>query len=39
MIKTSLATAKRDIQELISLGCLNQIQGTQGRNIKYEIVF
>jgi Fic family protein len=39
MTKTSLATAKRDIQELISLGCLNQIEGTQGRNIKYELVF
>lgn len=39
MTKTSLATAKRDIQELVQYGCLKQVEGTQGRNIKYEIVY
>ena len=39
MIKTSLVTAKRDIQELMKLGCLHQIEGTQGRNIRYDIVY
>ncbi|QOY53147.1 Fic family protein [Candidatus Sulfurimonas baltica] len=39
MTKTSLATAKRDIQELVKLGCLHQIEGTQGRNIRYDIVY
>ncbi len=39
MTKTSLATAKRDIQELLKHGCLYQIEGTQGRNIKYNIAY
>jgi len=39
MTNTSPATAKRDIQELVKYGCLSQIEGTQGRNIKYEIVY
>ncbi len=37
MTKTSLATAKRDIQELLKYGCLYQIEGSQGRNVKYDI--
>jgi Fic family protein len=39
MTKTSLATAKRDIQELVKYGCLSQVEGTQGRNIKYDILY
>ncbi len=39
MTKTSLATAKRDIQELLKYGCLYQIEGTQGRNIRYDIAY
>lgn len=39
MTKTSLATAKRDIQELVKYGCLIQKEGTQGRNIKYDISY
>lgn len=39
MTKTSLATAKRDIQELLKYGCLYQIEGTQGRNIRYDISY
>ncbi|QSZ42351.1 DUF4172 domain-containing protein [Sulfurimonas aquatica] len=37
--KTSLATAKRDMQELLKYGCLYQIEGTQGRNIKYDLLY
>lgn len=39
MTKTSVATAKRDIQELLAYGCLYQIKGTQGRNVKYDLVY
>jgi Fic family protein len=39
MTKTSLATAKRDIQELLKHKCLYQLEGTQGRNIKYDIAY
>lgn len=39
MTKASKPTAVRDIQKLISLGCLRQIEGTAGRNVKYELVF
>ena len=37
MTKISVATAKRDIQELVKYGCIYQIEGSQGRNIKYAI--
>jgi len=36
--KISKATAVRDIQELLSKGCIVQIEGSSGRNIRYEIV-
>jgi len=39
MTKTSIATAKRDIQELLSLGCLEQIEDSKGRNTQYKILF
>lgn len=37
MTKVSIATAKRDIQELVKHECIYQITGSQGRNIKYAI--
>ena len=37
MTKVSIATAKRDIQELVQHGCIYQIEGSQGRNVKYII--
>lgn len=35
MTKVSIATAKRDIQDLLKYDCIYQIKGTQGRNIRY----
>lgn len=37
MTKVSIATAKRDIGELLKYGCIYQIEGTQGRNVKYAV--
>ena len=37
MTKVSIATAKRDMQELVKYGCIYKIEGLQGRNIKYTI--
>ncbi len=37
MTKVSIATAKRDIQELVKYECICQIEGSQGRNVKYEL--
>ena len=38
MTRVSKLTAYRDIQELVSLGyLLRQIEGTAGRNVKYEL--
>lgn len=31
-------TASRDIAELLEIGCIRQIEGTQGRNVRYEII-
>ncbi len=39
MTKTSKPTAVRDMQKLVSLKYLKQIEGTAGRNVKYELVF
>ncbi len=36
--KTSKATATRDIASLVEYGCIKQIEGTAGRNVRYEIV-
>ena len=36
--KASKATASRDIKELLDYGCINQVEGSSGRNIRYEIV-
>ena len=38
MTKVSKPTAFRDIQELVILDYIKQIEGTAGRNIKYELV-
>lgn len=35
---TASTTASRDILELIEFGCIQQIKGTAGRNVSYEIV-
>ncbi|MFH0708962.1 MAG: DUF4172 domain-containing protein [Pseudomonadota bacterium] len=32
-------TASRDITQLLEIGCIRQIEGTNGRNVRYEIVF
>ncbi len=37
--KKSKATVVRDIQELVAKGCIVQIEGTSGRNIRYKIKF
>ena len=38
MTKVSKPTAIRDIKELVSLGYIKQIEGTAGRNVKYEVM-
>ena len=35
---TTSATASRDIKGLVLLGCIGQIAGTSGRNIRYEVL-
>lgn len=37
LTKVSKATASRDIVELIEFGCIKQIIGTAGRNVRYAI--
>jgi len=36
--KTSRATAVRDINELLEYGCIVQIEGSLGRNVRYEVI-
>lgn len=36
--KVSKLTAFRDMQELVGFGYIKQIEGTAGRNVKYELV-
>lgn len=38
MANTTAPTASRDIKSLLDLGCITQVVGTSGRNIRYEIV-
>jgi Fic family protein len=38
MTKVSKATAVRDITQLVEFGCIKQIEGAQGRNVRYEII-
>jgi len=35
--KTSRATAVRDIKELLEYGCIRQIEGSSGRNVRYGV--
>lgn len=35
---TASTTASRDIAELLEFGCIEQIEGTAGRNVSYKIV-
>ena len=37
LTKVSKATAVRDISQLVEFGCITQIKGTQGRNIRYKV--
>ncbi|MCG3717749.1 DUF4172 domain-containing protein [Aliarcobacter butzleri] len=37
LTKVSKATAVRDITVLVEFGCIKQIDGTAGRNVRYEI--
>ncbi|MFK5937673.1 MAG: DUF4172 domain-containing protein [Sulfurimonas sp.] len=37
LTKVSKATAGRDIAQLVEFGCIEQIEGTQGRNIRYKV--
>jgi Fic family protein len=32
------ATASRDIKSLLTLGCIRKVEGTAGRNIRYELI-
>ncbi len=34
---SSSTTASRDISELLEIGCIKQVEGTAGRNVRYEI--
>jgi len=34
---TTSTTASRDISELLALGCIVQVEGTQGRNVRYRV--
>ncbi|MDO8455085.1 MAG: DUF4172 domain-containing protein [Sulfurimonas sp.] len=36
--KKSKATVARDIAELVAYGCIQQVQGMSGRNVRYEVV-
>ena len=35
---TASTTASRDIAELLEFGCIEQNEGTAGRNISYRII-
>ena len=37
LTKVSKATAVRDISQLVEFGCIKQIKGSSGRNIRYEL--
>lgn len=38
MSKTTPATASRDINGLVLLGCIKQVEGTKGRNVRYDLM-
>ena len=35
---TTPSTASRDIAELLELGCIKRVEGTNGRNVRYKII-
>jgi len=35
---TTSATASRDIKSLLLLGCIRQVEGMSGRNVRYEVL-
>ena len=35
--KVSKATAVRDITQLVKFGCIKQIEGSSGRNVRYKL--
>ncbi len=37
LTKVSKATAIRDISELLKLGCIEQVEATAGRNVRYKV--
>jgi Fic family protein len=37
LTKVSKATAIRDISELLEYGCIEQVEGTAGRNVRYRV--
>ena len=37
LTKVSKATAVRDISQLVEFGCIKQLEGSSGRNIRYEL--
>lgn len=37
LTKISKATAIRDISELLEYGCIEQVEGTAGRNVRYKV--
>jgi len=38
MAHTTSATASRDMRALVQLGCIKQLEGTSGRNIRYRVI-
>lgn len=38
LTKVSKATAIRDISELLEYGCIEQVEGTAGRNVRYKVI-
>jgi len=38
MANTTSATASRDMKALVVLGCIEQLEGTSGRNIRYRVI-
>ena len=38
LAQTTSATASRDIKKLLELGCIEQIEGTSGRNTAYKVI-
>lgn len=35
---TTTATASRDIKKLLTMGCIEQVEGSAGRNVRYKVI-